>query len=139
MDEDGDFLKATNNLLNQDTFSSKTSGLRTDKVGVEDQQGKQIIATRIAYGEDIIPITEKFAMNCKRDLNVCIDKNGPSVIINVPEITKLYVIFKNNSIKIRIVTEITSDNMGYCNQIVKKIWCRIKTFIRYQRQFCNIR
>ena len=126
MDEDGDFLKATNNLLNQDTFSSKTSGLRTDKVGVEDQQGKQIIATRIAYGEDIIPITEKFAMNCKRDLNVCIDKNGPSVIINVPEIRKLYVIFKNNAIKIRIVTEITSDNMGYCNQIVEKYGVEIR-------------
>ena len=126
MDEDGDFLKATNNLLNQDTFSSKTSGLRTDKVGVEDQQGKQIIATRIAYGEDIIPITEKFAMNCKRDLNVCIDKNGPSVIINVPEIRKLFVIFKNNAIKIRIVTEITSDNMGYCNQIVEKYGVEIR-------------
>ena len=59
-------------------------------------------------------------MNCKRYLNLCIDKYGPSIIINVPEITQLYVIFKSNSIKIRLVTDITSDNRGYCNQIVEK-------------------
>ena len=68
----------------------------------------------------IIPITEKFAMNCKRDLNLCIDKNGPSVIINVPEITEMYIIFKSNSVNMRIVTEITSDNIDYCKQMVEK-------------------
>ncbi|CAN5622290.1 hypothetical protein BH23THE1_BH23THE1_25840 [soil metagenome] len=120
MDEDGYFLNTTSDLHNQNSFSSKTSDIRDNKVRVDHQQGKQTIATRIAYGEETIPITEKFAINCKRDLNICIDKNGPSVIINVPEITKLYVIFKSNYIKIRIVTEITSENKGYCKQIVEK-------------------
>ena len=48
-------------------------------------------------GEETIPIIDRFAMNCKGISNICIDKNGPSVIINVPEITKLYVIFKSTS------------------------------------------
>jgi signal transduction histidine kinase len=125
-DEDGDFLKATSDLHNQDSFSSKMLDIRNNKGRIDDKQGKQTIATRIAYGEETIPITEKFAINCKRELNICIDKNGPSVIINVPEITKLYVIFKSNSVKVRIVTEITSDNIGYCKQIVEKYGVEIR-------------
>ncbi len=126
MDEDSDFLKATSDLHNQDSFSSKMSDIRNNKGRVDDQQEKQTIATRIAYGEETIPITEKFAINCKRELNICINKNGPSVIINVPEITKLYVIFKSNSVKIRIVTEITLDNMEYCKKIVEKYGVEIR-------------
>ncbi len=122
MDEDGDLLKTTNDLLDQDSSSSRPSDLLNNNERVDGKQGKQNTVSTIAYGEETIPIIDKFAMNCRRDLNLCIDKNGPSVIINVPEITKLYVIFKSTSvqIRIRIVTDITSDNMGYCKQIAKK-------------------
>ena len=121
MDEDGDLLKATNDLLDQDSSSSsRPSDLLNNNERVDGKQGKQNTVSKIAYGEETIPIIDKFAMNCRRDLNLCIDKNGPSVIINVPEITKLYVIFKSTSVQMRIVTDITSDNMGYCKQIVKK-------------------
>ena len=141
MDEDGDLLKATNDLLDQDSSSSSSrpSDLLNNNERVDGKQGKQNTVSKIAYGEETIPIIDKFAMNCRRDLNLCIDKNGPSVIINVPEITKLYVIFKSTSVQMRIVTDITSDNMGYCKQIAEEKWSRIKTYIRYQRQFCNIR
>ncbi len=121
MDEDGDLLRATNDLLDQDSSSSsRPSDLLNNNERVDGKQGKQNTVSKIAYGEETIPIIDKFAMNCRRDLNLCIDKNGPSVIINVPEITKLYVIFKSTSVQMRIVTDITSDNMGYCKQIAKK-------------------
>ena len=120
MDEDGDLLRATNDLLDQDSSSSRPSDLLNNNERVDDKQGKQNTVSKIAYGEETIPIIDKFAMNCRRDLNLCIDKNGPSVIINVPEITKLHVIFKSTSVQMRIVTDITSDNMGYCKQIAKK-------------------
>jgi signal transduction histidine kinase len=120
MDEDGDLLKATNDLLDQDSSSSRPSDLLNNNERVDCKQGKQNTVSTIAYGEETIRIIDKFAMNCIRDLNLCIDKNGPSVIINVPEITKLYVIFKSTSVQMRIVTDITSDNMGYCKQIAKK-------------------
>ncbi len=126
MDEDDDFLKTTSDLLDQSSFSSDPLNIQNNKERRENQQGKQTISTTIAYGGETIPITEKFAMNCKRALNICIDENGPSVIINVPEITKLYVLFKSNSVKIRIVTEITSDNMGYCKQIIEKYGAELK-------------
>ncbi len=122
MEEDGDLLKATNDLLDQDSSSSSSrpSDLLNNNERVDGKQGKQNTVSKIAYGEETIPIIDKFAMNCRRDLNLCIDKNGPSVIINVPEITKLYVTFKSTSVQMRIVTDITSDNMGYCKQIANK-------------------
>jgi signal transduction histidine kinase len=126
MDEGGDFIETTSDLLDQNSFSSKRSGIRNNIGQVDNQEGKRTIATRVAYGEETIPIIEKFAMNCKRDLNICIDKNGLSVIINAPEITKLYVIFKSNSVRIRIVTEISSDNLRYCKQLIEKYCIEIR-------------
>lgn len=126
MGEDDDLFKATSDLINQNSSSTKSSDIRNSKGIIDDQQLQQNTVTKIAYGKGIIPITKKFAMNCKRDLNVCIDKNGPSVIINVPEIAEMYVIFKSNSVKMSIVTEITLDNIGYCKQIAEKYGVRIR-------------
>ncbi|HKX96326.1 MAG TPA: ATP-binding protein [Candidatus Nitrosocosmicus sp.] len=126
MGEDDDLFKATSDLINQNSSSTKSSDIRNSKGIIDNQQLQQNTVTKIAYGKGIIPITKKFAMNCKRDLNVCIDKNGPSVIINVPEIAEMYVIFKSNSVKMSIVTEITLDNIGYCKQIVEKFGVRIR-------------
>jgi signal transduction histidine kinase len=126
MGEDDNLFKATSDLINQNSSSTKSSDIRNSKGIIDNQQLQQNTVTKIAYGKGIIPITKKFAMNCKRDLNVCIDKNGPSVIINVPEIAEMYVIFKSNSVKMSIVTEITLDNIGYCKQIVEKFGVRIR-------------
>ena len=126
MGEDDDLFKATSDLINQNSSSTKSSDIRNSKGIIDNQHLQQNTVTKIAYGKGIIPITKKFAMKCKRDLNVCIDKNGPSVIINVPEIAEMYVIFKSNSVKMSIVTEITLDNIGYCKQIVEKFGVRIR-------------
>jgi len=116
MDGRDDFLKATNDLVDQESFSSQPADRRNDEVVIEEQQEKKTIATRIFYGEEIILIAEKFVRTCKRDLNICINKNMLSVIVNFPAITRFYEVLHRNSVKIRIVTEITSDNLGYWNQ-----------------------
>jgi len=126
MDGRDDFLKATNDLVDQESFSSQPSDRRNDEVGIEEQQEKKTIATRIFYGEEIILIAEKFVRTCKRDLNICINKNMLSVIVNFPAITRFYEVLHRNSVKIRIVTEITSDNLGYWNQNNYKYGIEIK-------------
>ncbi|MDQ2685511.1 MAG: HAMP domain-containing histidine kinase [Thermoproteota archaeon] len=85
-----------------------------------------MIGSKIAYGNDTIPIASKFAMNCKRELNVLINRNGPSAIINVPEIENIYELLKSNSVKIRLVTEITSENLRYCKMMLEKYDINIK-------------
>ena len=126
MDEDEGFLNATNDLINQDLSSSKSWDLRDNIGRAHYEQEKQMIGSKIVYGNDTIPIASKFAMNCKRELNVLIDRNGPSAIINVPEIENIYELLKSNSVKIRLVTEITSENLRYCKMMLEKYGINIK-------------
>ncbi|HYF98791.1 MAG TPA: HAMP domain-containing sensor histidine kinase [Candidatus Saccharimonadales bacterium] len=126
MDEDEGFLNATNDLINQDLSSSKSWDLRDNKGRAHYEQEKQMIGSKIVHGNDTIPISSKFAMNCKRELNVLINRNGPSAIINVPEIENIYELLKSNLVKIRLVTEITSENLRYCKMMLEKYGINIK-------------
>lgn len=125
MGEDDDF-NSTNDLFNQDLSSSTPFTISNNNGGVEDEQRKQNIISDFAYGKEPIPIIYEFAVICKSYFDLCIDKNGPFAIINVPYIKKMFEIFKINSIKKRIITEITSDNLGYCKQILEKYEVEIK-------------
>ena len=91
-----------------------------------DNKGKQPPETKIVYGEKTAQVIHEFGLNCKSEYSVCIDKNGPSIIIDVPSLNSLYTIFKNNSIKIRLVTEITQDNIRFCKQVMEEFGAEIK-------------
>lgn len=71
MGEDDDLFKATSDLINQNSSSIKSSDIRNSKGIIDNQQLQQNTVTKIAYGKGIIPITKKFAMNCKRDRSQC--------------------------------------------------------------------
>lgn len=119
MDESDDVLKATNDLLKQDPSSSQPSNIQNNNESIEYEQTKQNLLTQITYGEETIPITDRFAINCKSKVAVYADKNAPSIMVNVPEITRMYEHFKSNSVKIRLVTDVNSDNLGYCKHMMK--------------------
>ena len=120
MDESDDSLKATDDSLKQDLYLPKSLNMQNinGRVGYEQENPNTL--TRIVYGGETIRITDKFALTCQSEINIIMDKNGASLVTNVPEITKFYSILKNNSVKIRIVTEITSDNIGNCSHIFEK-------------------
>lgn len=65
-------------------------------------------------------IIKTFVLNCKNELNLCLHINDPSALINVPEFKSLYCLIKNTSIKIRLITEINSNNLKYCKQLNKE-------------------
>ena len=47
------------------------------------------------------------------------DKNGPSIIIEFPDIYKNnYIAAKRRGAKIRLITEITEDNIHYCKELI---------------------
>ena len=127
MDEsDDDALKATNDLLKQDPSLSQPSNIQNNNESIEYEQTKQNLLTQITYGEETIPITDRFAINCKRKVAIYADKNAPSIMVNIPEITRMYEHFKSNSVKIRLVTDINSDNMGYCKHMIKRYGVEIR-------------
>jgi hypothetical protein len=48
------------------------------------------------------------------------DKNGPSIIIEFPDIYKNnYIEAKRRCAKIRFITEITKDNINYSKELMK--------------------
>ncbi|HYF99651.1 MAG TPA: HAMP domain-containing sensor histidine kinase [Candidatus Saccharimonadales bacterium] len=129
MDESDDFLKPTyKNLFNQESFSSKSSNLQDKKVSVEYEQGKENIITKIVYGEDTLSVIDQFAIACQSEVNVIVDKNSASLIINDSEFTKFYTILKNKSVDIRIVTEVNSANMDYCKKIIEDYGAELRHF-----------
>ncbi|TVP39999.1 sensor histidine kinase [Candidatus Nitrosocosmicus arcticus] len=59
----------------------------------------------------------RFLENVRERLDVCVDKNGPSVIMKSNIYKSNYVKAKNRGAKIRFVTEITKDNIQYCKEL----------------------
>jgi sulfatase maturation enzyme AslB (radical SAM superfamily) len=58
--------------------------------------------------------------NAKKWMDLFGDKNGPSIVIEFPDIYKNnYIAAKKRGVKIRFITEITKDNIHYCKELMK--------------------
>jgi two-component system, OmpR family, sensor histidine kinase VicK len=76
--------------------------------------------TELLYGvEDVVGRGIQFMQNVRKTMDLFGDKNGPSIIMG-------YDVYKNNYIdvikrggKIRLITEITKDNIQYCKELMK--------------------
>ena len=56
---------------------------------------------------------------CKKRMDLFWDKNGPSIIIEFPDIYKNnYIQAKRRGAKIRFITEITKDNINYSKELM---------------------
>jgi hypothetical protein len=76
--------------------------------------------TEVIYGfENIIKITlDRFSLT-KRTIDSCIDKSHPATIMTTESIIEGISNMKIRGIKIRVITEITRDNILYCKQLMK--------------------
>ena len=66
--------------------------------------------TAVSYGI-------RFLENVSERMDICVDKNGPSLIIKSDIYKSNYVKAKNRGAKIRFITEITKDNIQYCKKL----------------------
>ena len=58
--------------------------------------------------------------NAKHHMDLYGDKNGPSIIIEFPEIYKNnYIECRKRGGKIRFITDITKDNIRYCKELIR--------------------
>lgn len=55
----------------------------------------------------------------KKQMDICFDKRGPSVVIEVDAYKNGYTDIRKRAGKIRAFTEITPDNVHYCKELVK--------------------
>jgi two-component system, OmpR family, sensor histidine kinase VicK len=76
--------------------------------------------TELLHGiEDVVERGVQFLQNVKIGMDLFGDKNGPSIIVG-------YDVYRNNHIdvikrggKIRLITEITRENIQYCKDLLK--------------------
>src|SRR5918996_2015669 len=53
--------------------------------------------------------------------DLCLDIIGPSVILETEPIKNAYFELKNRGVKIRIITEVTKDNLHYCKDLMQVV------------------
>lgn len=74
--------------------------------------------TEVLYDIENAASQVKFIQNANEHMDLFGEKNGPSIIIEFPNIYKNnYIVSKNRGVKIRFITEITKENIHYCKQV----------------------
>jgi len=76
--------------------------------------------TKIIYGsENVMDAILQFFSNAKNVIYSCGDHRGPSISIEVQEYRKLISSLRRRSINLKYITEITRENIRYCNELMK--------------------
>jgi two-component system, OmpR family, sensor histidine kinase VicK len=75
--------------------------------------------TEIWYGVDnIISRSLEVLSRMQTTYDLCLDSTGVSPILEIEPIKKAYFELKNRGVKVRIITEITTQNISYCKEIM---------------------
>jgi two-component system sensor histidine kinase VicK len=79
-----------------------------------------IATTEILYGvENAVGRGVKFMQNAKEIMDLFGDKYGPSIIMTFDVYKDNYIAARQRGCKLRLITEITSDNIHYCKELMK--------------------
>ena len=57
--------------------------------------------------------------NVEKKMDLCYDGNAPSIVLNVKEYKNGYIDIRKRGGKIRVITEITEDNVEYCKELME--------------------
>jgi two-component system sensor histidine kinase VicK len=75
--------------------------------------------TEIIRGsENVIDAGLKFASNAKTEIDACMDYSRPALAFDIESISKSLADIKaKKGIRLRVLTEITAENISYCKQL----------------------
>src|ERR687887_846039 len=76
--------------------------------------------TEVLHGEqNVVNTVLQFTSKAKSRIDACIDYTRPSLVVEIEELRKAFLDAKNRAVRLRYVTEITEDNIGYCKDLMK--------------------
>ena len=82
--------------------------------------GSDIEGVEVIHGlENIIQLIVQVQNSVKESLDICADHTWPKVQIETGPITQAYAPLKKRGIRIRLITEITAENISYCKEVMK--------------------
>jgi signal transduction histidine kinase len=102
---------------------SKMSYKENEKSGREREHEN---GTKVLHREETIDIIKHVHLGCKNNLKVYCDKNGPSLLINTSIFKEMYTILRNKGVTIKIITEITPENIESCRLIIGLFKTKVK-------------
>ena len=78
--------------------------------------------TEVLHGEqNVVNTVLQFTSRAKSRIDACVDYTRPSLAVQIEELRKAFMDAKNRGVKLRYVTEITEDNVGYCKELIKMV------------------
>ena len=78
--------------------------------------------SRILEGDqNVINAILQFVSNTKAKIDACIDYSRPPLAIEIEQLKKAFIDAKSRGVKLRYITEITDDNVGYCKELLKMV------------------
>jgi two-component system, OmpR family, sensor histidine kinase VicK len=69
--------------------------------------------------EDIDRLIHRTFSNISHNYGTCIDASGPAVVMSIESMKKRLIVAHARGVKIRFLTEITTDNLPYCKQMME--------------------
>jgi two-component system sensor histidine kinase VicK len=71
--------------------------------------------TEVLEGEqNIVNTILQFTSNTKNRIDACVDYSRPYLAIEIEQLKKAFLDAKSRGVRLRYVTEITENNVGYC-------------------------
>jgi two-component system, OmpR family, sensor histidine kinase VicK len=78
--------------------------------------------TEVLYGEkNVVNTVLQFTSNAKNRIDACVDYTRPSLAIGIEELKKAFGDAKNRGVKLRYITEVTEENVGYCKELITMV------------------
>ena len=91
--------------------------------------------TEVLHGEENVVNTDlQFTFNANSRIDACVDYTRPSLAIGIEQIKKAFVDAKSRGVKLRYLTEITSENISFCKELISMV-DEISTCRGNQRNF----
>ncbi|HZD81573.1 MAG TPA: HAMP domain-containing sensor histidine kinase [Nitrososphaeraceae archaeon] len=76
--------------------------------------------TDVYYGTDTVLNTElQFFSNSNEKIDSCMNYTRPELAIEIEQIKKAFIDSKNRGVRLRYLTEITSQNISFCKELNK--------------------
>jgi signal transduction histidine kinase len=76
--------------------------------------------TEVLHGEhNVVSTVLQFTSKAKSRIDACVDYTRPSLILEMEQLRKAFLDARSRGVRLRYVTEITEDNIGYCKELIK--------------------
>jgi hypothetical protein len=63
----------------------------------------------------------RFVFNTKCKIDACVDYTRPSLAIGIEQLKKAFLDTKSRGVKLRYITEVTEENVGYCKELIRMV------------------